>query len=59
MAQVSVVLKAHSIDELNQKIEDYFNLYHPLGYGTAVFGRMFRNPEGEFCQEIRRWESCD
>lgn len=46
-------------EEVQEKIEDYFNSFPPQGYGTRVVLPIRLVEEGYFFARVARWHSCD
>lgn len=58
---MEVKLTANSAAELNKKIDDYLNEYHPVGYGTFV-RQVIEGDDNEltpYIALIYRAASCD
>lgn len=54
---VYFTLEAASKEELEVKIREYYNRYHPAGYGTMIKEPKFEG--GKWVAEGDRSSSCD
>ena len=50
---------AYTEEELDKRIKDYFNQYHPLGYMTSLSKLYFDEELNVHIAVINRLSSCD
>jgi hypothetical protein len=46
-------------EEVEQKAENYFAAYHPMGYGTFFKQPIQKHKDGYWFCRINRYHSCD
>lgn len=52
-------LTARTREELDEKVENYFNNFHPAGYGTTL-DEVFYDEEADIWKaKLSRLSSCD
>lgn len=56
---VEVKLMSYTEEELDKRIKDYFNQYHPLGYMTSISKVYFDEELNVHIAIINRLSSCD
>ena len=50
---------AYTEEELDQRIRDYFAMYHPLGYMTSLSRSYYDEKLEAYVAVIQRLSSCD
>jgi hypothetical protein len=56
---VEVKLMAYTEEELDQRVKDYFSMYHPLGYMTSLSSSYYDEKLEVYVAVIQRLSSCD
>lgn len=56
---VEVKLMAYTEEELDQRVRDYFAMYHPLGYMTSLNRTYYDEKLGTYIAVVTRLSSCD
>lgn len=56
---VNIRLEDPTLEGLQKKIDNYYNNYHPAGYGTHIKPPVFDDKLGIWVAEGTRGSSCD
>ena len=56
---VEVKLMGYTEEELDRRVRDYFDMYHPLGYMTSLNRTYYDEEMKVYIAVITRLSSCD